>query len=155
MKDIKNYILEAISNTWLFEMAYSRQDYLRNISGLCYQIVENWCLVKYCNLCDEENYNRLHWSNELVAHLENLRRCQLKSGLSKYKTTKFGFIEIAELDDVDVVDDILELKWDNEKLPGDKRKIISNEFVNSLPKLFELISGKSAIDIKNYVYNEI
>ena len=155
IKDIKNYILEALSQTWIFEMAYSRQDYLRNISGLCYQIVENWCLIKYCNLYDEVNYNRLHWSNELIAHLENLRRCQLKSGLDKYKTTKFGFVENAELDNIDIVDDVLELKWDNEKLPNDTKRIIAKEFIDALPKLFELISGKSVINIKNYVYNEI
>ena len=89
MKDLKNFILETISNTWLFEMAYSRQNYLHQIMGLNKQIVENWCLVKYCNLYDEENYNRLHWSKELIAHMENLCNCQLKKGLDKLKTTEY------------------------------------------------------------------
>ena len=76
MRDLKNYIFETISNTWLFEMAYNRQEYLYRIMGLNKQIVENWCLVKYCNLYDEENKNRLHWSSELIAHLENLYDCK-------------------------------------------------------------------------------
>lgn len=155
MIDFKNYILEKISNTYLFEMAYSRQDYLRNISNLCYQIVENWCLIKYCNLYDEENYNRLHWCKELTAHLENLRRCQLKSGLNKIKTTEYGLIEKAELNNEYIVDDILTIKWDDEKLPNNKRKIVAKEFTIALPILIKLVSGSSANDIKNYVYNEI
>ena len=51
---LKNYILEAISNTHLFEMADSRQDYLADIRGLRFQILENWCLIKYCNMFDKE-----------------------------------------------------------------------------------------------------
>ena len=47
MKDLKNFILETISNTWLFEMAYSRQNYLHQIMSLNKQIVDNWCLIKY------------------------------------------------------------------------------------------------------------
>ena len=155
MMDIKNFLLEAISNTYLFEMAYSRQDYLRNISGLCYQIVENWCLVKYCNLYDEENYNRLHWSNELITHLNNLYDCKLKKGLNKFNTTEYGLIEKAELDDIDVVEDLLYHKWRVEKLPNDTKNIIAKEFIKALPIICKLISGKNNEDIYNYVYNEI
>lgn len=155
MKDIKNYVLEALSQTWIFEMAYSRQDYLYRIMNLNKQIVENWCLVKYCNLYDEENYNRLHWSNELISHLNNLYDCKLKKGLNKYNTTEFGLIEKAELDDIDVVKDLLYHKWRLEKLPDNTKSHIAKEFIKSLPKLCSLISGKNNKDIYNYVYNEI
>ena len=64
MKTILELLVESLSKTKIFEMAYSRQDYLHRIMGLNKQIVENWCLVKYCNLDDIENYNRLHWSNK-------------------------------------------------------------------------------------------
>lgn len=54
MMDLKNYILEAISNTYLFEMAYSREKYIDRLMGLDMQILENWCLIKYCNMFDKE-----------------------------------------------------------------------------------------------------
>ena len=96
--------------------------------GLNKQIVENWCLVKYCNLYDEENYNRLHWSKELIAHMENLCNCQLKKGLDKLKTTEYGFIYQAELDDEDVVYKKLYRKWKDEDLPEYARKIVAKKF---------------------------
>lgn len=155
MKYLKDFILEAVSNTWLFEMAYSRQNYLHQIMGLNKQIVENWCLIKYCNLYDEENYNRLHWSKELIAHMENLCNCQLKKGLDKLKTTEYGFIYQAELDDEDVVYKMLYRKWKDEDLPEYARKIVAKKFTEELSKLCTLIANGSVEDIENYVYKEI
>ena len=155
MKDLKNTLLEALSNTWLFERAYSRQNYLHQIMGLNKQIVENWCLIKYCNLYDVENYNRLHWSKELIAHMENLCNCQLKKGLDKLKTTEYGFIYQAELDDDETVYKLLYRKWKDENLPEYTRKIVAIAFVDELPKLCKLIAGNSVEDVENYVYNEI
>ena len=147
MKDLKNFILETISNTWLFEMAYSRQNYLHQIMSLNKQIVENWCLIKYCNLYDEENYNRLHWSKELIAHI--------KKGLDKLKTTEYGFIYQAELDNEDIVYKMLYRKWKDENLPEYARKIVAKKFTEELSKLCMLIANSSAEDIENYVYKEI
>lgn len=155
MRDLKNYIFEAISNTWLFEMAYNRQEYLYRIMGLNKQIVENWCLVKYCNLYDEENENRLHWSSELIAHLENLYDCKLKKGLNKIKTTEFGLVDKAELDDDEVVYKLLYRKWKKEGLPEETKIEVSKEFTKAIPTICKLVSGNNPEDIENYVYNEI
>ena len=155
MMDLKNYILEAISNTYLFEMAYSREKYIDRLMGLDMQILENWCLIKYCNMFDKENYNRLHWSKELIAHMSNAAECKLKKGLNKLNTTKYVFINMNEYDDVNTVDVCLERKWDDENLPDDKRQIVAIEFTKSLSKICELIANGSYSDIKNYVYNKI
>lgn len=155
MKALQEFILETISNTWLFEMAYSREKYIERLMGLDTQIVDNWCLIKYCNMYDEENWNRLHWSQELLAHMTNAWECKLKKGLDKMRTTKHVFITMNELDDVNNVYGWIERKWDTENIPEHTRIIIAKEFVKALPKICQLISGKSYGDIKNYVYNEI
>lgn len=155
MMDLKNYILEAISNTYLFEMADSRQDYLADIRGLRFQILENWCLIKYCNMFDKENYNRLHWSKELIAHLDHLWRISLKKGLNKLNITEYGFYEKAEFDDIDIVIDALKGKWDDENLPDDKMFVVANEFIQALPRICKMISDKRGESIRNYVYNEL
>ena len=78
--NIKEYILEKLQNTPVFEMAYSRKELKTSFDGILDQIIENWCLVKYCSLYDEQNINKNHWANELTAHMYNILKRQLKNG---------------------------------------------------------------------------
>lgn len=80
MLNIKEYILEKLQNTLVFEMAYSRKELKNSFDDILDQIIENWCLVKYCSLYDTNNINRNHWANELTAHMYNILRRQLKNG---------------------------------------------------------------------------
>ena len=155
MRTLTEILVEVLSGTQIFEMAHSRENYIRTITNLVPQIVQNWCLVKYCNLYDEENYNRLHWSKELMAHLENLRNMKLKKGLNKTRVTKQAMIDYAELNDSNMVSDILGMKWDDENLPEDLINTISKEFVKNVDKIIDLVSAGSYGELKNYVYNEI
>ena len=45
MKSIKEYILDAIQESYIFEMAYDRTEIKKRVEGLINQIIENWCLV--------------------------------------------------------------------------------------------------------------
>ena len=80
MLNIKEYILEKLQNTLVFEMTYSRKELKNSFDGILDQIIENWCLVKYCSLYDTTNINRNHWTNELTAHMYNILKRQLKNG---------------------------------------------------------------------------
>ena len=80
MLNIKEYILEKLQNTLVFEMAYSRKELKNSFDGILDQIIENWCLVKYCSLYDSNNINKSHWTNELTAHMYNILKRQLKNG---------------------------------------------------------------------------
>lgn len=80
MLNIKEYILEKLQNTLVFEMVYSRKELKNSFDGILDQIIENWCLVKYCSLYDINNINRNHWTNELTAHMYNILKRQLKNG---------------------------------------------------------------------------
>ena len=58
MLNIKEYILEKLQNTLVFEMAYSRKELKTIFDDILDQIIENWCLVKYCLLYDVQNKNK-------------------------------------------------------------------------------------------------
>ena len=80
MTTIKEYILEKLQNTLIFDMAYSRKELKNSFDCILDQIIENWCLVKYCSLYDSSNINRNHWTNELTTHMYNILKRQLKNG---------------------------------------------------------------------------
>ena len=80
MLNIKEYILEKLQNTLVFEMAYSRKELKNSFDGILDQIIENWCLVKYCSLYDSNNINKNHWVNELTVRMYNILKRQLKNG---------------------------------------------------------------------------
>lgn len=151
---IIDFLADKLSNTYIFEMAYDRRKYESKLSSIARQIVENWCLVKYCNMFDEENYNRLHWSKELSAHLKDLQMDRLKKNLNKLKVTKQVLIEYEEFDDYEQVIRKCQLKWDLEGLPDDKLKIVAKEFANNIDNICEYICNIN-FDVKNYAYNEV
>lgn len=153
MKKLIDYILESISNSYLFEMAYDRKKYCDLITYLHKQIVQNWCLVKYCNLYDEENYNRLHWSKELISHLENLQDIKLKAG-DKLKATEMELIEYNELDDYEMVMRKCKSKWVDERLPLNKLELVAKEFTKELPNLCKHICDPK-FDMVDYSYNNL
>ena len=80
MTNIKEYILEKLQNTLVFEMAYSRKELKNSFDDILDQIIENWCLVKYCSLYDVQNTNKNHWVNELTVYMYNILKRQLKNG---------------------------------------------------------------------------
>ena len=90
--NIKEYILEKLQNTLVFEMAYSRKELKTIFDGILDQIIENWCLVKYCSLYDPTNINKNHWANELTAHMYNILRRQLKNGSEDAKLHLLKYI---------------------------------------------------------------
>ena len=57
MKSIKEYILNVIQESYIFEMAYDRKEIKKRVEALTNQIIENWCLIKYCSLYDKNNTN--------------------------------------------------------------------------------------------------
>ena len=89
MKSIKEYILDVIQESYIFEMAYDRKELKKRVEALTNQIIENWCLIKYCTLYDNENRNKNHWKQELRAHLYNIYEMKIKGGNA---TAKYNLI---------------------------------------------------------------
>ena len=81
MTSLEEFINEGIN----------RSDYLDKVSSYFRQIVENWCLIRYCTLCEQShNYKvpsrtKIHWMSELQATMSNIKRIP-KSLKNKYST---------------------------------------------------------------------
>ena len=55
MRTFKEFILDSIENTVIFEMAKSRSDLKRDIDDIAEPLFQHWCLVRYCALYDFVN----------------------------------------------------------------------------------------------------
>lgn len=47
-------VLERLGISMINEMALSIKDYIQKIDGLRFQLVENWCFCKWCQLFNIE-----------------------------------------------------------------------------------------------------
>ena len=134
MKSIKEYILDVIQESYIFEMAYDRKELKKRVEALTNQIIENWCLIKYCTLYDNENRNKNHWKQELRAHLYNIYEMKIKGGNA---TAKYNLIS-------EIIFDKREITTTNKI-----SLIIRNKFrIENIPIKFEtnvIISCKSSI----------
>lgn len=70
-------VLEENKRGMLNEMALPRKDYKDKVDSLIPQILENWCLVRYCTITGRTEY-KIHWSDELRGHLLTISRFSIK-----------------------------------------------------------------------------
>ena len=68
------------------EMAVPLKTYRARVDGLRFQLVENWCLCKWCQLFNQECENFAHWITELKACIDNLKFLDIKNGIDKRRT---------------------------------------------------------------------
>jgi trehalose-6-phosphate synthase len=148
VKSIRDIIVEYFSKTPLFEMAYSREQYINNIDNIANQIVENWCLIHYCTLYDSDNENKNHWKQELRAYCKKLLQSIVK--VNKLKATNAAMIDMLELDNPDQIYAIIYDKFEEEHF--DIKKDICEEFAKiGLQKIIYLVSQ----NFSNTTYQEL
>ena len=155
MKSIKEYILDAIQESYIFEMAYDRKEIKKRVEGLINQIIENWCLTKYCTLHDNENRNKHHWKQELMAHLYNIYEMKLKGGNAK---TKYNLISEIIYDKKEIttsskISSIIRIKFRNENIPI--QKDICDLCIENLNYIIELISNDENDDNTDKIYDYV
>lgn len=130
---------ETITDDLLLEMAIPLNDYKNRVDGLRLQLVENWCLCKYCQLYDNGNCNFNHWKIELRSHMDNIKSLNVKSG-NKLKTLKKMLINDYDFDDPDTICRIIIGKFKRENIMdtivlgsiASEFASSVNEFINSL-----------------------
>lgn len=155
MNALKEYLLESLQKTYIFEMAVSRKDLKKDIDGLIKQILENWCLVKYCTLYDPNNRTKNHWKNELGTHMEAILEKQLKGGdaASKYKLIKDWVIDSLEITTAEKIYLRVKRKFEKENL---KLSIdICEACIEELLTVLQLMSNKDNEDGYNKITNYI
>ena len=158
-------IVEKLSKTRLFEMAFQRRVYMKTLFDLRLQLVENWALIRYYTLqkSNEEYHNlidvsqtRNHWEKELRAHISNLYK--MKLDVDKTRATEQELIEYSEFKNIDNIKEIIEFKFDVEGILNDAAKDIIDEIAKDfveygLDELIDIICKKklSVNDIKEYL----
>lgn len=122
----------------LTEMALPRKDYKERIRDISCQLLENWCLVRYCSLIGQEQYKN-HWSDELRGHMFSMSRLSMKCN-----------------DSIKAREKVFEEVWTDEdyKDPQLLTMVIANKFISEgidvnsesvTRTIMDCINAKSAI----------
>ena len=134
-------VSETISRIGLvYEMALPLKKFKQYVIGLRKQIVENWCLCKYCQIFDKDNRNFSHWRDELYAAIDAINDIKLKNGMSKESALTEVLIDAYEYDSFETVKGVIKRKFSVENLNSNEiLDSVSNEFSS---KIIGLIKGE-------------
>ena len=144
-------LIEYIESNIITEMAKSLSDFKQLVSDLSDQIVENWCLVKWCDIYpDELTSKRLrnHWATELKSYLYKISKERLKS-CRKDKVIQDEWFDHLELNDAQIVSDIIRNKFNKDGLEK-YINIISEECANSAKDICKVLNS-SPNEIESYI----
>lgn len=83
--ELDRIVKESLSSV-LNEMAIPLKKYAERIENIRYQLAENWCLCRYCQIYDPGNANFSHWKSELTACIKYLKMVYINNGIDKRKT---------------------------------------------------------------------
>ena len=151
MRTFKEFILDAIENTVIFEMAKSRSDLKRNIDNIAGTLFQHWCLVRYCALYDFGNKTKEHWIKEVRSYILKTRSARTK-GFDKTRLLREWYITKLELNNKQqLLSYWFDDKFDEENITisdEEKDKII-DDWTKQVDKLCDAMSGK--LDYKEYI----
>ena len=151
MRTFKEFILDSIENTVIFEMAKSRSDLKRDIDGIAEPLFQHWCLVRYCALYDFGNKTKEHWIKEVRLYILKTRSVRTK-GFDKTRLLREWYITKLELSDrQQMLDEWLDDKFEEENIiisDEEKDKII-DDWTKQVDKLCDAMGGK--LDYKEYI----
>ena len=92
---------EFLKNLYITEMAIHLGEFRTKSEGIINQIIENWCLVKWCDLNPDNDISkrlRNHWTSELNSVMIKISNMKLKCG-RKDKALKNLIIDTLEYND--------------------------------------------------------
>lgn len=142
---------EFLTNmNFLNEMSLTLKEYKRRLEFLRCQIVENWCLCKWCQLYDPKCSIFNHWSNELKAYIKSLKFLKVKAG-DKRKATE-QTIELCDLNVESMIALIIKSKFNTENIMNEKERFyVCKAFVNNIDYLVDVLTDDDYI-IDEYMY---
>ena len=141
MNTLKEFLLESLQKSFIFEMALSRKELKDKVDALIYQIIENWCLINHCKLFDNHNININHWKKELRGHMINIFNKSLKGGNSQ---TKFKLIEETIVDKLEIttaekISRLIKAKFKDENFTVSKD--VCNNCIDELYIIMQMMSN--------------
>ena len=135
------------------EMSTPLKKFIASVEFLQEQIIENWCLCKYCQMFDVDNVNFNHWRGELYAALDGVNDIHLKKGMSKKSALTEVLIDAYEYDTKIAVKKSIKSKFKIEKLDSDSiMDAVSGEFASKIGVLIDGLSNE--FDVVEYINNE-
>ena len=135
------------------EMAVPLKTYKTRVDGLRFQLVENWCLCKWCQLFDPECENLPHWIIELKACINNLKFLDIKNGIDKRRTLMRMLVRDYDYNDADMIERIVRGKFARENISINYQKMrVCTEFADNINELIDAISIDT-IDTDEYIQN--
>lgn len=122
-KQLKRTIADAISQAMnnsleLSEMSIPRKEYKERIENLSQQLLENWCLVRWCRNANLKIHPlRNHWAKELRTHFIAMANLNMKDGdyPKRLKLVREIWKE-RDFDDITTVRLIVSGKFDDEQI---------------------------------------
>ena len=151
MRTFKEFILDAIEHTAIFEMAKSRSDLKRDIDGIAEPLFQHWCLVRYCALYDFGNKTKEHWIKEVRLYILKTRSVRTK-GFDKTRLLREWYITKLELSDrQQMLDEWFDDKFEEENIiiSDEEKNRIIDDWTKQVDKLCDAMSGK--LDYKEYI----
>ena len=135
------------------EMAVPLKTYKKRVDGLRFQLVENWCLCKWCQLFSLECENFAHWIAELKACIDNLKFLDIKNGIDKRRILIKMLVKDYDYDSANMIERIVRGKFVRENISDNNQKVrVCIEFADHINELIDAIS-LDAIDTDEYVQN--
>ena len=133
------------------EMAVPLKAYKKRVDGLRFQLVENWCLCKWCQLFNPECENFAHWIAELKACIDNLKFLDIKNGINKRKILTKMLVNDYDYDSANMIERIVRGKFVRENISDNDQKVrVCIEFADHINELIDAIS-LDVIDTDEYI----
>lgn len=153
MKSLSDYII----NSHINEMANSKSDFEKILYSFVGQIIENWCLVKLCDLYPSQQFyqTRNHWASELKSYMQRIYKFKIKSNNKhRYKYIYNIFVNSYELNDKEEVKDWIRNKFNKENL-SKYINIVSEERANNINEICKVLADTNINTIDDYVDGKI
>ena len=157
-KQFKEMINETVNDVLkrigvINEMAVPLKDYRARVDGLRFQLVENWCLCKWCQLFNPECENFAHWVTELKTCIDNLKFLDIKNNIDKRKTLIKMLVKDYDYDNANMIERIIRGKFVRENITDNTQKIqVCTTFADNIMGLIDAISME-VIDSDEYIQN--
>ena len=142
---------EFLKNFYITEMAIKLGEFRNNSEGIINQIIENWCLVRLCDMHQDELISkrlRNHWVTELINNMLRINNIKLK-GSRKDKALHNLVIKTLEYNDWIEIAKVIRNKFNEEGLEN-YVTIISEECANNIKNICNILCSNENT-IKEYV----
>ena len=146
-KRLRDIINESVADTLnriglINEMAVPLKTYKAMVDGLRFQMVENWCLCKWCQIFNPKHESYIHWVRELKTCINNLKFLDIKNGIDKRKTLLKMLINDYDYNNANMIERIVRDKFVTENIHDRNQKAcVCSEFADNINGLIDVISN--------------